>query len=341
MVMLKIDGSVGEGGGQVLRTSLALSVLTGQPFQIENIRGKRKKPGLLRQHLTGVRAAARISNAHVDGDELGSLRLRFEPGPVVPGVYEFAVGTAGSATLVLQTILPPLLTVGGPSRIRVEGGTHNPLSPPFDFLERTFLRVVNRMGVRVNARLERWGFAPAGGGAMELEIYPAERLQPFTLLKRGEILRRHARAVVACLPANIAHRELSVVRDKLAFGRNELEVYELPKAHAPGNLLQIELETESHVELFTAFGRRDVRAAEVGEDAVRQVREYLAHGEPVGEHLADQLLIPLAMAGGGAFRTGPPSLHMTTNVDIIGKFLSVPIRCREVDPGAWEVGVQG
>jgi RNA 3'-terminal phosphate cyclase (ATP) len=337
--MLKIDGSVGEGGGQVLRTSLALSVLTGQPFEIENIRGKRKKPGLLRQHLTGVRAAARISNAHVEGDELGSQQLRFEPGPIVPGVYEFAVGTAGSATLVLQTILPPLLTAGGPSRIRVEGGTHNPLSPPFDFLERSFLRLVNRMGVRVNARLDRWGFAPAGGGAIELEIYPAEKLQPFTLLESGEIRRRSARAVVACLPPNIAHRELAVVKDKLGFGRNELEVYEVPKAHAPGNLLQIELETDSHVEVFTAFGRRDVRAAEVGEDAVRQIQEYLQHGEPVGEHLADQLLIPLALAGGGAFRTGPLSLHTTTNVDIIGRFLSVPIRCREVGPRACMIEV--
>jgi RNA 3'-terminal phosphate cyclase (ATP) len=337
--MLKIDGSAGEGGGQVLRTALALSALTGQPFTIENIRGKRKKPGLLRQHLTAVRAAARVTNAHVEGDELGSMRLQFTPGPVVPGVYEFAVGTAGSATLVLQTILPPLLTATGPSRVRVEGGTHNPLAPPFDFLERSFLRLVNRMGARVEVRLARWGFAPAGGGAIEVEVYPTDHLTPFTLVERGEIRRRHARGVVASLSPSIGHRELAVVKEKLAFAREELEVYEVPDAHAPGNLLSIELVMDSHHELFTAFGRRDVRAAEVGQDAVRQVREYLATGEPVGEHLADQLLIPLAMAGGGAFRTGLPSMHTRTNIDVIRRFLSVPIACRELAARSWAIEV--
>src|ERR1051326_6428383 len=122
--MLTIDGSMGEGGGQVLRTSLALSALTGQPFEIANIRANRKKPGLMRQHLTAVQAAARVCHAHVEGDAFGSPALRFTPGPVTPGVFDLAIGTAGSATLVLQTILPPLLTAGGPSRVRIEGGTH-------------------------------------------------------------------------------------------------------------------------------------------------------------------------------------------------------------------------
>src|SRR5262245_24380479 len=141
--MLKIDGSVGEGGGQILRTSLALSALTGQPFTIEKIRANRKKPGLMRQHLTAVRAAARVCNAQVEGDALSSLALTFRPGPVVPGAYELAIGTAGSATLVLQTVLPALLTAPSPSRLTIEGGTHNPLAPPFDFLERSFLPLVN------------------------------------------------------------------------------------------------------------------------------------------------------------------------------------------------------
>src|SRR6185295_18962730 len=159
--MLKLDGSVGEGGGQILRTALALSALTGQPFQIDRIRAQRRKPGLMRQHLTAVRAAAEVCQATVAGDSLGSMALSFVPGAVKAGSYSFAVGTAGSATLVLQTVLPPLLVAAGPSTLTIEGGTHNPLAPPFDFLERSFLPLVARMGPQFEARLERWGFYPA------------------------------------------------------------------------------------------------------------------------------------------------------------------------------------
>src|SRR5689334_333662 len=177
--MLKLDGSVGEGGGQILRTALALSALTGQPFEIEKIRAKRRKPGLLRQHLTAVRAATALCQAQVEGDSLGSMTLRFVPGDVKPGEYAFAIGTAGSATLVLQTVLPPLLLASRPSKITIEGGTHNPLAPPVDFLDRSFLPLVRRMGPRVRVQLERWGFYPAGGGRISVEIEPVQRLQPF------------------------------------------------------------------------------------------------------------------------------------------------------------------
>src|SRR5215831_445162 len=183
--MLKIDGSLGEGGGQVLRTSLALSALTGQPFEIEKIRASRKKPGLMRQHLTSVQAAARVCNAHVEGAAISSQSLRFAPGPAVAGVYEFQVGTAGSATLVLQTVLPPLLLARGPSRVVVEGGTHNPLAPPFDFLERSFLPLIQRMGPSVELELRRPGFFPAGGGRFHAKIKPVKKLVRFDLLERG------------------------------------------------------------------------------------------------------------------------------------------------------------
>jgi RNA 3'-terminal phosphate cyclase (ATP) len=338
--MLKIDGSMGEGGGQVLRTSLALSALTGQPFAIENIRSNRRKPGLMRQHLTAVQAAARVCNAQVEGDAIGSQALRFSPGPVVPGVYELAVGTAGSATLVLQTILPPLLTASGPSRVRIEGGTHNPMAPPFDFLERSFLRVVNGMGPRVSARLERWGFYPAGGGVVTVEIDPAARLRPIEILERGEIRERSARAVVAGLPASIARKELASIGGGLGLDQSSLEVCELPAAYGPGNVVSVELAMDTHHEIFTAFGEKGVPAPVVGESVVRDVREYLASGQPVGEHLADQLLIPFAMAGGGAFRTGPASRHLLTNVDVVRRFLSVSLRCAEHAPRAWTVEVR-
>jgi RNA 3'-terminal phosphate cyclase (ATP) len=337
--MLKIDGSVGEGGGQILRTSLALSSLTGQPFEIEKIRVSRKKPGLMRQHLTAVQAAARICSARVEGDALGSTGLRFTPGPVLGGAYDFAIGTAGSATLVLQTVLPALLTADAPSRLTIEGGTHNPLAPPFDFLERSFLPFVNRMGPKVTARLERWGFYPAGGGRVVIDVQPTPRLAPFELLERGPLRRKSACAVLANLPQSVAERELQVVHETLGVERQHLRTLVLENARGKGNVLSIEIETESHTEVFTGFGQAGVAAAVVATDAVREARTYLSSGMPVGCHLADQLLIPLAMSGGGAFRTGPPSRHTLTNVDVIRCFLPAALECRAFESRLWEVRV--
>src|SRR5262245_11938020 len=170
--MLTIDGSVGEGGGQILRSALSLSLVTGTPFRIDNIRGNRRKPGLLRQHLTAVEAAAAVGGAEVQGAVIGGGTLVFRPGHVRPGRYAFSVGTAGSATLVLQTILPALVTARSPSEVRIEGGTHNPLAPPFDFLAEVFLPLLERSGVRARATLERHGFHPAGGGSLSVTIEP-------------------------------------------------------------------------------------------------------------------------------------------------------------------------
>src|SRR5437867_958993 len=170
--MLLIDGSQGEGGGQILRTALGLSLVTGTPIRIEKIRAGRAKPGLLRQHLTAVNAATAIGAVDVEGATLGSQELTFRPGTVKPGEYRFAVGTAGSTGLVLQTVLPPLLTAPGPSTLTLEGGTHNPTAPPFDFLARAFLPLISRMGPSATARLERPGFYPAGGGQMHRVDHP-------------------------------------------------------------------------------------------------------------------------------------------------------------------------
>lgn len=337
--MLTIDGSMGEGGGQILRTSLALSALTGQPFTITKVRANRRKPGLMRQHLTAVKAAARVCNAHVEGDTLGSAELRFTPGPVVPGVYEFAIGTAGSATLVLQTVLPALLTAGAPSRLTIEGGTHNPLAPPFDFLERSFLPLLYRMGPRVTARLERWGFYPAGGGRVVVDVEPAARLQPFDLREPTRMRPKTARAVLANLPVSVAERELEVVHEMLGVPRTQLHAVTLDGVRGKGNVLVIDVGNDHHTEVFTGFGAAGVPAAAVATEAVREARDYLASGQPVGAHLADQLLIPLAMSGGGGFRTGPPSRHTSTNVEVVQRFLPVGITSREFAPRAWEVTI--
>jgi RNA 3'-terminal phosphate cyclase (ATP) len=218
--LITIDGSMGEGGGQVLRTSLALSLVTGKPFRIERIRAGREKPGLLRQHLTAVNAAAAVGGADVDGAALGSRELGFRPGAVRPGEHRFAVGTAGSATLVLQAVLPALLGARGSSSLVLEGGTHNPFAPPFDFLAKAFLPLLARMGAKVEARLERPGFYPAGGGRFHVAIEPVERLQRLDLPSRGEPKRRLARAMVSNLHRNIADRELKAVKDLLSWDRS-------------------------------------------------------------------------------------------------------------------------
>lgn len=339
--VLKVDGSVGEGGGQVLRTALSLSALTGQPFEIENIRANRRKPGLMRQHLTAVRAAAEVCRATVEGDTPGSAALRFVPQAVQAGEYTFAIGTAGSATLVLQTILPPLLTAGAPSRVSIEGGTHNPLAPPVDFFERSFLPFLRRMGPRVELRLERWGFYPAGGGRISVAIHPVRALTPFELIERDQDIRRRASAVVANLPRSIAQRELDAVHERLGIERSALTLHDLEGVTGPGNVLSIELAMSHHSEIATGFGRKGVPAAEVAAGAIEEALEYLASGMPIGRHLADQLVIPLAMSGGGRFRTGSPTSHTTTNIAVVQQFLPVPISCAACEPGRWEVRVGG
>lgn len=337
---IDIDGSYGEGGGQILRTSLAMSLVTGKPFRIENIRAGRKKPGLMRQHLTAVNAAAEVGQAKLNGNVVGSPELYFAPTGIKPGRYRFAVGTAGSTTLVLQTVLPGLLAADSGSELVLEGGTHNPYAPPFDFLDKTFLPIVNRMGPRITALLERPGFYPAGGGKFAVSIEPAQTLLQISLLERGEIRRRLARAVVAQLPPKIGRREVKVISDRLSWDRHCLRVEEVANSLGPGNVLLVEIESEHITEVVTGFGERGVPAEQVADRTVKAVQEYLDAGVPVGKHLADQLLVPMALAGGGKFRTLPLTPHTFTNIEVIKHFLDVKIIVSQLKKDVWEIQIK-
>jgi RNA 3'-terminal phosphate cyclase (ATP) len=337
--MLTIDGSFGEGGGQILRTSLALALVTGKPFRIEKIRGGRKTPGLLRQHLTAVKAGQEVGRAEVVGATLGSTELTFAPTTIAAGEYSFAIGTAGSATLVLQTVLPALLIANGPSRLVLEGGTHNPFAPPFDFLVKAFLPLINRMGPAVRAELERPGFYPAGGGKLTVTVEPAGKLARLDLLERGEVVARSGRAVVANLPLSIARREVAVIARKMSWPAERLEVEAVDNSLGPGNVVTIQIDCENVTEVFTGFGERGVRAEAVAEQAVQQARRYLASEAAVGEHLADQLVVPMAIAGGGSFTTGPLSRHAVTNTEVVRKFLDVSVDASTVSNRVWRVGI--
>ncbi len=324
--MLIIDGALGEGGGQVLRTALALSAVTGKAFRIDLIRGKRRKPGLLRQHLTAVKAIAEICGARVSGAELGSQALSFEPGAVKHGEHCFAVGTAGSATLVFQTVLPALLMAPGRSRIVFEGGTHNSMAPPFDFIAQTFVPLLHRMGATVSVELVRAGFYPAGGGRFEAFIEGGSALVPLELLTRGDVHSVRIKAVVSQLPEQIGQTEVQAVASALAdlHDKLELETAQVESA-GPGNVASVTVRSQALTETFTAFGEVGVRAETVAHQLASEVRAYLQSDAPVGEHLADQLLIPCALAGGGALRVTEPSLHTRTNAEVIGLFLPVRI----------------
>ena len=327
--MLTIDGSTGEGGGQILRTSLSLSMVTGQPVRIERIRAKRPKPGLMRQHLACVLAAQAVSGAQVSGAELGSQTLVFEPGALRPGEHRFAIGSAGSCLLVLQTVLPALMLADAPSRLTLSGGTHNPLAPNFHFIERGFLPLLARMGVKVAATLRRHGFYPAGGGEIWAEIEPAAGgLRPFDLLERGALRESFAESLVAAVPRRVAERELSLLQAALGWSDEQLRVPVVRQNEGPGNALMATLTHEQVTEVFTAFGEKSLSSEQVTKRLLAGLRSYQASTAAVGEHLADQLALPAALA---VCRSGLPMAytcsevteHLRTNLAVIERFLPV------------------
>jgi RNA 3'-terminal phosphate cyclase (ATP) len=321
--MLTIDGSAGEGGGQILRTSLSLSLLTGRPFCIRNIRAGRARPGLLRQHLTCVQAAAAVSTAELEGASLGSQRLVFRPNAVRGGDHTFRIGSAGSTTLILQTVLPALVLADTPSTLAIEGGTHNPFAPTFDYLEQVFLPLLARMGPKVQAKLIRPGFYPAGGGRFEAEIQPVPALAPLHLHDRGAPVRVDATAVVSALPKRVGVRELAALRDRLDLEREATRLHVVSDPRGPGNVVWIRAASEPITEVFVAFGEKGRPAADVARRSAEAFIAWRDLGAPVGPYLADQLLLPLALAGSGGFTTGPLTLHARTNIETIGQFLDV------------------
>jgi RNA 3'-terminal phosphate cyclase (ATP) len=318
--MIIIDGSEGEGGGQMVRNSCALSLATGKPFRITNIRANRAKPGLMRQHVTAVEAACVISGSECTGLAVGSSELTFRPGKVAPGEYHFAVGTAGSTGLVLQTVLMPLAMADAPSRLVLEGGTHNMLAPPFDFIERSFLPIINRMGPKVSARLVRHGFYPRGGGRIEVDIMPA-LLQPIECLTRGAQLGVGGQVVFSGLPVEIAERLLARAKRDLAdWPEGAFALRELPVDQGPGVILMLEASYANVTEIVSGFGQLGVPAERLAKTSAARMNGYVGASAFAGPYLADQLVLPFVLAQGGCFTTVKPSQHFLTAIDIAGRF---------------------
>lgn len=330
--MIHIDASQGEGGGQILRTSLALSMVTGQPILLDKIRAHRPKPGLMRQHLTCVTAAQAISGAQVEGATPGSQTLQFTPGPVRGGVYQFSVGTAGSVMLVLQTVWPALLLADAPTRLTLHGGTHNPMAPSFHFIERAYAPLVRRLGGAAELRLRRCGFYPGGGGEIEAELHPtgATGLQPFDLTERGDLLDQHAECLIPGLKRSIAERELEVLRRQLGWAFDHAAIPVARQNEGPGNALLATLRHAHVTEVFASLGEKSRSAEAVATDVAQQVKHYLGSSAALGPYLTDQWMLPLALAvwrsGRSARYTGTDlSLHAATNAQTIARFLPVQI----------------
>lgn len=324
--MIEIDGSLGEGGGQIVRSALTLSMVTGQPFRIRNIRAGRPRPGLMRQHVAAVNAAAKVAAAETGPVAVGGSELCFVPRTLRGGDYEFAIGSAGSSSLVLQTLLPALLHATEPSRIRITGGTHNPMAPPVEFLQRAYRPLLERMGANFAIDLRRHGFYPAGGGIVEARVSPVAAWRPVDLLERGDRKGGYAESVIAGVHQSVLTRELECVRTAMGWTEEQMKPVALPDSHGPGNVLLLTVEHDHVTEVFTAFGEKMLRAEAVAKRAVQEARRYLASGAAVGEYLGDQLMLPMALASGGSFSVERVSQHARTNADIISLFLPVTFR---------------
>jgi RNA 3'-terminal phosphate cyclase (ATP) len=335
---LVLDGSAGEGGGQILRTALALAMATGTPFVLDNIRGGRKKPGLMRQHLTCVKAAALVSNAEVEGATLGSSRIVFRPGAIAAGDLAVDIGSAGSISLVLQTVALAFALAPGPSRLVVRGGTHALWAPPFPFLAEAWLPLVRRAGAKLDLELRGCGFHPAGGGEVVMTASPSGGLAPLHLGPSSVLSTLELRAIVSGISEGIARRELVAASDVLTGERVTL-ASETVRSVGPGNAMWLVARDDASdvANVFSGIGEVGTPAEDVGRDVAKAFLAWRASGTSVEAHLADQLMLPIALAGAGSFTTNELTLHARTNIEVTRVFTGRRIRAWNLRDGRFRV----
>ncbi len=341
--MIEIDGALGEGGGQIVRSSLALSLVTGQAVRIVNIRAKRARPGLQPQHLTGVLAAAQIGKARVQGAKLSSTALTFEPGPVCPGSYHFAIGTAGATSLVLHTIYLPLAwQTSGPSEITLEGGTHVNASPSCHFLQQTWCSHLHRLGLDIQVDMDRAGFYPRGGGQIRARIQPCTSLRPLEWDWLDQPIHRvHGLSAVAGLPMHIARRQARRaevrLRDQGIDADLTLESWE----GGPGTVLSLVAKQPGVSPLFSSLGERGKPAERVADEAVDALLKHRASRGAIDRYSADQLVLPLALAQGRSqWTVAEVTPHLRTNLEVIRAFVPISMHCsgKDGEPGVVTIG---
>lgn len=343
--MITIDGSYGEGGGQILRTALALSCITNKAVHITNIRKGRHKPGLLQQHLTCVKAAKKITRAKVKGDEFRSQELLFEPAEIESGKYFFNVaeerGSAGSVTLVLQTILPILIRANESSSVSISGGTHTKWSPPVHYTQKVLQSTLKSLGLDVSVALKKWGFYPIGKGEIEVKIESTDQIKDINLAERGSLQCLSGISVVAGLPLSIAERQKREVKRNLKDWTPEIEVLEVSTA-SKGTFVFLLAEFENLVAGFSALGEPGKLAEKVADEACDDFLYYYNSGQAIEQWLADQIILFLALAKeNSVFTTSKISQHLLTNIWVIKKFLDANIEIAgELDkPGKVQINI--
>jgi RNA 3'-terminal phosphate cyclase (ATP) len=339
-----IDGSYGEGGGQILRTSLSLAAMTGQAVEVVNVRAGRTKPGLQPQHLTSVRAAAALCDAELQGDSVGSTRLLFRPQtPPRPDRYRFEIGTAGATTLVAQTVLLPLAHAAADAHVTVAGGTHVPHAPPAEYLEAVYLPALRRAGLDVRFAYPRAGFFPKGGGEVEIEIRAASPAHPLDFTERGKLRSLTAFVVTAELPEHVADRGAAAVEEALRrVGRKAtIERRDRP-SHSPGAAVVLAAECDGGFGGFTALGHRGKPMEQVAEEACAAFMAWWKSGAPCDEHLADQLVLPMALAAGESrWTTATVTQHLRTVLWVTQQFLPIEASLDEQPDGGGTVTLRG
>lgn len=330
--VIRIDGSWGEGGGQILRSSFSLAAVLGRKLEIYNIRKGRKRPGLFPQHLTSIKAVARISGRSLEGAELYSERVLFAPARPGGGDYSFDVaegrGSAGSTGLVFQAILPPLVFAPGRSAVEISGGTHVLWAPPADYIREVFLRNLGRMGAQTAFMLDKWGWYPKGGGRVRAEVTPTRNLRGVDFRERGRLLSASGASAISNLPKGIALRQRDRAAEVLADAglRPEFDLIEAPSI-GPGSFIMIRFEFENSTAGFTALGERGKPAERVAEEAAAEALAFYRSNACIDDHMADQLVLYAALAHGETrFRCNRFTDHLLTNIRVVEQFLPVRFR---------------
>ena len=323
MKTIEIDGCFGEGGGQILRTALSLSCITGRSLKLINIRRGRKKPGLMPQHITCVNAAALISHARVSGNETGSTELAFTPEKIKAGNYLFDIGTAGSCSLVLQTLLPPLLFADRPSHITVRGGTHVPFSPTYHYISEVFVPMLNRVDIKAETSINKYGFYPKGGGEVHFKIYPVKKKPETGLVSRGKLLSVRGFSGVSRLPVKIAERQKSAIVKTISLTPADIKIMDVPSP-GHGTFVFLTAEYENTLAGFSSLGKKGKPAEEVGREAAALFTDFHGTSACLDPNLADQIVIYLSIAGkDSSFTTSRITQHLLTNLWVIKKFLNI------------------
>jgi len=346
--MIVVDGSFGEGGGQILRTALGLATVLRKPIKVINIRAKRKNPGLQRQHMTAVRVLAEISNARVEGLRLGSTELVFEPRELRGGRYRFDIGTAGSTTLVLQALIPVLPFVPEPLEIEIKGGTDVPWSPPVDYVKLVLLPLLSRMGYRVELEIKRRGHYPRGGGIVVIRSKPSRRLDSVDLVERGEVLEVVGVSHAVKLPKHVAERQARAaarVLERLGVPVNiSLEWYPPEKdPHlGPGSGIVVVAKCEKSLLGGDSLGAKGKPAEKVGEEAASKLLEDLRSGAALDRHMGDMIIAPAALAcGKSRVRAAQMTMHAYTVIELVKKIAGVNVRVQGGIGETYEAEIEG